>query len=319
MIHKKGNIAVILFTFGYHVFMTYEQLKMLMAVVETGSFRKAAGVVFKSQAAVSKAIKGLESELNIPLFSRDTYRPLLTKKGRAFYQKSKEVVEQFDDLLDFGRELSLGYEPEVDIAINAICATPQLLSLIKTLDDKYPRTQLNLSIENLGVPMDRLKQGKVDFAITRILEPDPELESIDLFDVKLLTVARHDLEPVRQKERSQQLMKKYSQIIVRDDAGWGEKLSISLLPGGRSWEVNDLFSKKEVIVAGLGWGQLPEHLISEELRAKTLVPINIEGFPHQNIRRMSLIKKRAVRLGPVAQQLWDSASCMGALGHSDHP
>lgn len=286
--------------------MKQEQLKMLVAVVETGSFRKAAERVYKSQAAVSKAIKGLEDELALPLFSRDSYRPQLTREGKAFYQKAQEVIVQFDRLQAFGKELSLGAEPEISVAINAICPLPTLLALIKQLTNKYPKTQINLSIETLGGPLDRLNQGEADLTITTLIKQDPTLESTYLYDVRMLMVAAHDFEPVRFKQRSQDQMKNYSQIIVRDDSRHSQRRSVNVLQGGRCWKVNNLFSKKDIILAGLGWGQLPEHMICDELQNGSLVPLSIEDFALQNNPRICLVRKRLVQPGPVARELWET-------------
>ena len=47
--------------------------------------------------------------------------------------------------------------------------------------------------------------------------------------------------------------------------------SINVIDGGLRWNVSDLAAKKEIILAGMGWGGLPAHLVQQELRRGTLV------------------------------------------------
>ena len=95
--------------------MTNEQLRMFIAVAEQGSFRRAAEVVNKTQSTVSFAVKTLENELQLQLFSRDAYRSELTPQWSA--PRAKQVVEQADNLKALGMQLAAGVEPEFTIAI----------------------------------------------------------------------------------------------------------------------------------------------------------------------------------------------------------
>ena len=63
--------------------MTFEQLRVLNAIVTEGTFRGAAEKLYKSQPAISNMIKKLEDECGITLFSREQYRPELTEHGQS--------------------------------------------------------------------------------------------------------------------------------------------------------------------------------------------------------------------------------------------
>lgn len=289
--------------------MKLEQLRMLVAVIETGSFSRAAERVYKSQAAVSKAIKGLEEELEFSLFSRDTYRPELTREGKAFCRRALETIAQFEQLQEFAKELSLGVEPELNIVVSALCPLPEILNVIKQLTNKYPKTRINLSINTLGRVLDKLTHGEGDIAITPLEGGDPTLESAYLYDINMLLVASKSLELVKYKQRSLELLKNYNQIVVRNEHHHELDRSDDVLRAGRRWDVNGLLSKKEVILAGLGWGQLPEHIISEELQDGSLVQLEVEDFSLQKNPRVHIVRKKQVKPGPVAQEFWDSIRC----------
>ncbi|MFC1234168.1 LysR family transcriptional regulator [Vibrio sp. F74] len=286
--------------------MTREQLRILIAVVETGTFSRAAERVYKSQAAISKAIKGLEEELEIQLFSRNSYRPELSSEGKVLYRKALEVIAQFDQFEEMAKELSLGVEPELSIVVSALCPLPRILDIIKALSDKYPQTRINLSINTLGRVLEELKSGDADIAITPLEGTEPTLESAYLYDIKMLIVTSQKLKLSTFNKCSIEQLRSDNQIVVKNDHHHELDRSDDVLRTGRRWDVNNLFSKKEVILAGLGWGQLPEHLVTEELQDGRLIPLKIENFSMQEDPRVHVVRKQQTKLGPVTQELWDS-------------
>lgn len=66
--------------------MLDKKIVYFIEVVNEGSFSAASRKLLISQAAISQQITLLESELNVKLFDRDGYRPILTSAGRQFYQ-----------------------------------------------------------------------------------------------------------------------------------------------------------------------------------------------------------------------------------------
>lgn len=83
-----------------------------------------------------------------------------------------------------------------------------------------------------------------------------------------------------------------------------------MIPDGLRWTVSDFAAKKEIVIAGMGWGGLPEHSITEELETGVLVPLNLEGYP---VRRSQLhvIRRREGALSVVANALWERLSRAG--------
>ncbi|MDP5214175.1 LysR family transcriptional regulator [Pseudoalteromonas tunicata] len=67
--------------------MTLEQIRILAAVVECGSLKKAAEQLHKTQPALSMAMQKLEAELGFLLLDRQHYRLSLTPHGAIFFAK----------------------------------------------------------------------------------------------------------------------------------------------------------------------------------------------------------------------------------------
>ncbi|WP_405049345.1 LysR substrate-binding domain-containing protein [Rhizobium sp. BK661] len=55
------------------------------------------------------------------------------------------------------------------------------------------------------------------------------------------------------------------QIVVTDNQPNAEKSAVSVA-GERQWRVNELGAKYDLLKAGLGWGHMPEDLVSEDLK-----------------------------------------------------
>ena len=77
-----------------------DQLLVLLAVAEEGSFTAAARRLGRATSAVSYAIDTLEQQLGLPLFDRGTTRkPRLTREGEAVVSEAKAVSFSVETLL----------------------------------------------------------------------------------------------------------------------------------------------------------------------------------------------------------------------------
>lgn len=80
--------------------MTILQLKYVIAIANSKSFREAASGLFVSQPALSSTIRELEEELNIQLFERTNKGIRLTEQGKEFLVYAKEAVSQYELIED---------------------------------------------------------------------------------------------------------------------------------------------------------------------------------------------------------------------------
>ena len=73
--------------------LTLDQMRVLIAVAETGSFSAAARKLGRVQSAISQAVQSLESALGTPLFEREGKLPKLNDAGRVILQDARLVVD----------------------------------------------------------------------------------------------------------------------------------------------------------------------------------------------------------------------------------
>lgn len=285
--------------------MTLDQLKVLEAIVETGSLRLAAEKLFRTQSTLSVAIKKLEEEFDLEIFSRAGYRNKLTPAGQALYQKAKSILKQSKEFEELGKQLSLGEEPEIRIALNANIPITPLLEILKPFEEEHPYTNIVLFTDYMFGSLERLRDGDVDFSILPWIDNIQGLESLHFMTIRRLVVASPDFPPCRDfEEIPQDVIKNYVQVIVKDSSATPDARTIGVLEGGRQWKVNDQYIKKEILLAGMGWGSLPEYFIREDLDARRLIPLNVAHFMNQKDVENRVARKLDHPVGPVAQRLW---------------
>ena len=100
-------------------------------------------------------------------------------------------------------------------------------------------------------------------------------------------------------------IKKYVQVVLTDSSRSPSKKNLAILEGGRQWKVNDQKTKLQIILAGMGWGRLPEHMIQNELKRGILVPLKIKNFPTSIEGQILVVRRVGQPIGPVASKLWE--------------
>jgi DNA-binding transcriptional LysR family regulator len=256
-------------------------------------------------------MRKLEDELDLSLFDRSGYRALLTPQGEQLCQHAREILKQVEYFRSRAKYLATGYEPAISLAIEAGYPLPQILGVLRKSERTYPETRLHLQIENIGGALDKLQQGEVDLAISPWLDDIPELESIPLTFTTLVTVATPRF--IRDHQISDlDSLKRQVQIVVRDSGDTGTVRSPGTLPGGRHWVVNDHYSKKELILAGMGWGKLQDYLLTDERATGKLEVLVVNGYPSETVIEMRAVRRRDEPVGPVAAALWRNLVELGA-------
>lgn len=285
--------------------MTLDQLRMLVQVAESGSVLAAADKLRRSQPTVSVGIRKLEEELGVTLLAREHYRAQLTEAGEALCRQAREILRQAEVFSSMARQLASGNEPELRIAIEASCPMTLALPLLKTCEDRFPGTEFILFGETLWGALERLHQREADIAITPWFAEDYSLESCPLTTATLLAVATPDFPPLADHARlTLDAMRNSVQVAVRDSSRNPPETHFGRFEGARHWYVSDHQAKKEILLAGLGWGRLQKHLIEQELHDGRLVPLEIEGYPQALDVEIRMARRQGEVIGPVAQAFW---------------
>ena len=76
--------------------MNIQQLRYVVAIANSGTFREAAEKMYVSQPSLSISVRDLEKELGFKIFRRTSSGTFLSRRGMEFYEKAQELVKGFD-------------------------------------------------------------------------------------------------------------------------------------------------------------------------------------------------------------------------------
>jgi len=286
--------------------MTIDQLRAIDAVVRLGSFKAASEELHRTQPAISLSIKKLEDDMQIQVFSRDAYRVSLTDEGKALHFSIKQVLNELDKLTDVSERLKDKIEPIARLAISHIFPLEDLFKLCKKSIQEYMPSPLNIRIEALGGVLQCLRNREADIAIAPLFSEQSKegLESILIGQVDLVPVLPKSYKPAQLKQFFlDRELYDFPQIVIQDSSTQGSQYNQGVLETDKQWVVNNFNTKKEIILAGLGWGRIPRHIITEELKDGRMIEIKTESVLTESYE-IYATRLRGVQFGPVLNGLW---------------
>lgn len=287
--------------------MTFEQVLVFHKIIQSGSFKAAAAELHKTQPAISLAIKKLEEEMEVDLFDRSHYRPVLTEHGKSFYERSLKTLQSMQELEGLTQSFRHKEEPEIKIAVDGISPLPKILGHFRRFNEKYPFTKLNLEFDILSGAERRVLDKEAQFGVTHFISETNALDIVPITHVTMVPVMCRELHEELNLKKEEQLLD-VDQIVVGDRKG-SKGTSFGLLDGGKKWRLTDNNFKRELIMAGLGWGHLPEHQIIHELKDKKLVVIDFENI-HPRKLTINLIRLKKHSFGIVSRSLWEDLTSL---------
>jgi DNA-binding transcriptional LysR family regulator len=276
--------------------MDLAQLEMLLATVEAGGVQKAAARVFRTQPAVSMALRKLEREIGSPLFDRSTRGAyVLTPQGEILYQCAKKLLRVRDEALKEIRSLQDLQSGRLRIGANESTGNYLLPQLIRTFHQRHPNIKVEIYRNNSASLLNDVKEDLVDLALVSFLPDDKEIEDTPMMNdpLVLITSMKH---PLREKRR----------VHIRDLAGekfiahavqtpsrtrvieafrqFETRLTISM-------EISSLETIKRLVAMGVGLAFVPWMCVREETERGEVARVPVEGFGHE--RTLFMIRRKA--------------------------
>lgn len=166
----------------------FENIKIFIEIVDSGSFTQAAENLQIHRPAVTKALQQLEQESGVRLLQRTTRRINLTSEGEEFYRRSKPLLAQADDLLESfapGRPLHGQLRVDMPIAFARQIVVPKLPAFYQA----YPDLEIILSSSD--VRRDMLRDG-LDCVLRMGALDDGDYVARTLGNIKMTTCASPD-------------------------------------------------------------------------------------------------------------------------------
>lgn len=140
-----------------------ELLRTFVAIVETGSFRRAAQRVYRTPSAVSMQIKKLEDTLGRALFRRDAQRVSLTPDGEALLGYGRRMLRLNDEAL--GRFLGPTVSGLVRLGAPDDFGTRFLPGILARFAATHPTVEVEVVLEPSIDLLARLERGELDLTL----------------------------------------------------------------------------------------------------------------------------------------------------------
>ena len=160
--------------------MKIVQLEYFCAATRLHSITQAAAELYVTQPAISTAIKELEKEFSISLFTRTKNHLSLTKEGEVFYQKAQKLLAEYNNTMeqfhDLGKDI-----PTLRIGIPPLLSTIFFPDMMIEFKKEYPDIPFELFEYGSIRAANMVMEGKLDLALVNMhfYEID-KLNSIDM-------------------------------------------------------------------------------------------------------------------------------------------
>lgn len=300
--------------------VTIDQLRVFRQVAESGSFSAAARALHRAQSAVTYAVQKLEEQLGTPLFDRSGYRAALSEAGRALLPRAGRILEELAAFGSQARGIAGGLEPEVSLVAEAMYPTPVLVEALSEFQREFPSVLLRIHVESLGATAQAVLDGTAQLGIAlEFAAAVPELEVQPMGEIELVPVAAPGHPLARHEGRiPPEALRDHVQLVLTDRSRLtaGRDYSVFAV---RTWRLADLGARHEMLLAGLGWGSMPAHMVDDDIAAGRLRKLDIrrpDGLKRLPRPEVVLARRKDRVLGPagswLARRLLEGPRAKGA-------
>lgn len=284
--------------------MDLAELNVFLTVTREGSFSRAAEKLYRTQPAVSLAVRRLEEWVGQPLFVRRARHGKLTDAGELLVEYAErilnlreEIKKGMQDLKTLGRgQLSLGVnESSIHALLPALASYRRLhpevhIAVHRTFSRDIPREVLNY---------------RLDLGVISFVPQDEQLAAVGIFRDELTFVVypRHPLARRRSVDISELGRETFVAHIVESPYRWRviQLFQKHRVPLQMHVELPTIESIKRFVQMEMGVAIVPRMCVRLEIEKRSLVELKIRQL---NLpRHLYLVFRRAGKLSHAARAL----------------
>lgn len=250
--------------------ITLRQLRYLGALAEHRHFGRAAEACAVTQPALSMQIRDLEKELGVELVERRQSEIALTTLGTEVAQRAERVVTAARDLVDFARHRARILTGRLQLGVIPTLAPYVLPKILPVLQRLYPDLRVELRETQTKALLDELTRGTLDVVMLALPAPDPEIETLRLFDDQfLLAVPATDKRPETTRVRAETIEQQHLILLEEGHCLRDQALSYCATSrGDASLGATSLATVMQMVANGYGITLLPRVAADVEVRDK---------------------------------------------------
>lgn len=274
-----------------------DQLRILKAIADEGSFKRAADSLFVSQPAISLQIQNLEKQLAVPLFDRGGRKAQLTEAGNLLLAYGEKIITLCQETCRAIEDLQNLQGGTLIVGASQTTGTYLLPRMIGLFHQKYPYVSVQLQVHSTRRTSWAVANGQVDLAIIGgevPLELQDILEIIPYAQDELAliippnhpfaeqeTIVKEDLYSLNYITLDSQstIRKVLDQVLTRCNINTSE-LKVEM-------ELNSIEAIKNAVQSGLGASFVSVTAIEKELKMGIIHRAHIQDIEIQ--RTLSVI------------------------------
>ena len=245
-----------------------EGLREFVHVVEQGGFTAAARQLSVSTSFVSRQVTRLEDRLDVRLLQRTTRTVRLTEMGKVYYERSREILDQFESLESEMSDLQEKPKGLVRITAAGEYAERYVAPLVAEFVAKYP--EVSVDLESSMQMVDIVDEG-FDIAIRMSALSDSSLIARKVEQRRIMVCASPDYLKEHGRPKTPEDLRTHNCLLF-PDMPWRFKYPdrIQEVKVRGSWSSNN----GRVLVAaarqGIGLVRFSEYYLEELINAGEL-------------------------------------------------
>ena len=280
--------------------ITFRQLRLFLALAETGSVSAAAKVMHVTQPTASMQLREVTQAVGVPLYEVVSRRVYLTEAGQALARTARAIASEWDAFeqgISGAKGLTSG-RLKVAVVSTAKYFVPRLLGSFCKL---HPQIDISLEVLNRDHVITRLRANQDDLYVMSMPPGDLPLEDQILMPNPLVVIAAagHRL-AARKRVTLAQLQ---GERFILREKGSGTRMAtdahlrqLGFVPGA-VLELGSNEAIKESVQGQLGVSIVSRHALGPHLDG--LAILNVQGFPIQS--QWHLVWPKGKRLSPIAE------------------
>ncbi len=264
---------------------TLDQLRILKAIVDQGSFKKAADSLYVTQPAVSLQIQNLEKQLEIAIFDRGGRKAQLTEAGKLLLRYCERILNQCDEACGAIEDLHNLKGGSLIVGASQTTGTYLMPRMIGLFRQKFPDVSVQLQVHSTRRTGWSVANGQIDLAIIGGQLPTELMDLLNVVpyatdELALVLPPKHPLS--RLKELTKEDLYKLGFVTLDGQSTTRKVVDQLLINSGLEvqklrieMELNSLEAIKNAVQSGLGAAFLPVVSIERELLAGTVHKPNV--------------------------------------------
>ncbi len=282
--------------------ITFRQLRLFLALADTGSVSAAARALHVTQPTASMQLRQVAQAVGLPLYEVVGRKVYLTEMGQELAATARAMSQAwgaFEQVVDGAKGLSRG-RLRVAVVSTAESFMPRLIGAFCR---KHPAVEVSLEILNRDGVVHRLRSNLDDLYIMSMPPADMDLED-DVFMPNPIVVIAATTDPMARQRRVRLADLEGRPFILRE-RGSGTRMAAEQHMRRLRWrpevrlELGSNEAVKQAVAGGLGLGVVSRHALHGLQRENGVCILDVEGFPLPSA--WHVVHPSARKLSPMAQ------------------